>query len=1192
MSCLGLSEEIELDAHSDSPDIDDGEDQDEARELISPFLADEHYLEEPASIQGSAVSTEDATDQFQRGWRVDRRSGDSWMYADEFIDETNDEAFDGTRALDLLQRRVVLDYGSKKTGSKPASEDDDYYPVFRLDFVSIVGLPRRPICRSSHFFDNITISFRHWSAPYSAKHVQGIDFDLSGRTFRIATGATREAWFIVMHPSQRAAGANNPRRRHDTTHTRTALVQGRALMLASYIKDIFLEGELLGEGVEPRWALGGKETQMIAFDKWVIFQTLFMDGWAGFLEKFSVQDDAFWTDHQPAFHAYDYGANINIEVNEGIANLEEETVIRPAYLDGLDDGDDESGDGYEEENSSLPATQQGWGQVGGEEQEGEVDELYSRPTVEAEDNNDSLFVSDRTDDVASQIPLNLGPGYTDADYQDLDDEADANGHDDDDNDNNNGDDDERERRFLEWMNESENADVGQHNGTQLGDQEHQDDGQANSQQQPLSPDTGGSDDVHSRQAPDVSPSSLPRSSASAPATEDQREHDALYSPGLMRLREALEAKYNLDNISHVSYALAVDVHCTAANVYPGTEGRAGPPVCLLADRNRVAGEFYGSNYTFYPLGFHPAYGNFTSDRPPAFLDSDLFTVMKENMSHQNQGADVLSFGFFQGYSNLKRSIRHGPHDLLASHGLATAALTIPSTEAQRTARLKDKQQRLLAQVRGRLTPDNPGASTPFARERQRVEAAMQAKEFAFRFEQVISIDAPRLVRRRRNFSSVLQPIFQLMRLFLKEKQLYAGILRRFNPDIFPGVMVAFAKVMEAAIAEMDRRFREAGSKGLGMALSEGVAALDRLGNFCFTGDPRVLPTKVMRLLGTMDSLKTCGWPFISPRMLDIREGQGLVNLVGWPQLSNGRPVLMHVASLEYHYDRTVASNRHSQLWFAELGGRSIDGIDRMTTFLHEVFQDLWVPETIAFVARQVRRGLNRGIRSGGRSGVGEHGDVNIGNEESAQAMIALEAWEARDSPFKTSNFEKLSAEVLKFDDRSMNESKMVLKTRRDFAEEMFVALMEGGRKGHPGVESIAPTHSTWPSILRAAIQHTRGSFATRAQWVSGIAAAMVSASIEWVPGSHRRRLTHQQVVQLVGAAASATVLAARPDSLKRRALEAEARSVERNPRGSAQYEVFQRDDQEKGPSSSSSQHDGDENALVPAAGGISMGQRP
>ncbi|EXM13735.1 hypothetical protein FOTG_17825 [Fusarium oxysporum f. sp. vasinfectum 25433] len=752
------------------------------------------------------------------------------MYADEFIDEMNDEAFDGTRALDLLQRRVVLDYGSKKTGSKPASEDDDYYPVFRLDFVSIVGLPRRPICRSSHFFDNITISFRHWSAPYVAKHAQGIDFDLSGRTFRIATGATREAWFIVMHPSQRAAGANNPRRRHDITYTRTALIQGRALMLASYIKDIFLEGELLGEGVEPRWALRGKETQIIAFDKWVTFQTLFMDGWTGFLERFSVQDDTFWTDHQPAFHAYDYGANINIEVNEGIANLEEETVIRPAYLDGLDDEFDESDGGYDGESNSVPATQQGWGEIGGEEREDKLDELCDQPTVEVED-NDSLFVSERVDDVTSPIPPTLSPGQIiDAEYRDINSEVDANGP---------------------------------------NDQEHQYDGQDNSQQQPLSPDTGGNDDVYPRQAPDISPSSLPPSSASILATEDQREHNALYSPGLMRLREALKAKYNLDNISHVSYALAVDVHCTAVNPYPGTEGRVSRPVCLLANCNRVAGEFYGNNYTFYLLGFYPAYGNFTSDYPPAFLDNDLFTIIKENISHQNQGADVLSFGFFQGYSNLKRSIRHGPHDLLASHGLATAALTIPSTEAQRTARLKDKQQRLLAQVRGRLTPDNPGASTPFARERQRVEAAMQANEFAFRFEQVISIDAPRLVRRRRNFSSVLQPIFQLMRLFLKEKQLYAGILRRFNPDIFPGVMVAFARVMEAAIAEMDCCFREAGSKGLGMALSEGVAALDRLGNFCFTGDPRVLPTKVMRLLGMMDSLKTCGWPFISPRMLDI-----------------------------------------------------------------------------------------------------------------------------------------------------------------------------------------------------------------------------------------------------------------------------------------------------------------------------------
>ncbi|GKU11238.1 unnamed protein product, partial [Fusarium langsethiae] len=80
MPYLGLSEEVDLDAWSDGPDIDDVEDQDEAREYISPFSADEHYLEEPQSVRGSTVGTEDTTDQFQRGWRIDRRAGDSWMY--------------------------------------------------------------------------------------------------------------------------------------------------------------------------------------------------------------------------------------------------------------------------------------------------------------------------------------------------------------------------------------------------------------------------------------------------------------------------------------------------------------------------------------------------------------------------------------------------------------------------------------------------------------------------------------------------------------------------------------------------------------------------------------------------------------------------------------------------------------------------------------------------------------------------------------------------------------------------------------------------------------------------------------------------------------------------------------------------------------------------------------------------------
>ncbi|EEU33729.1 uncharacterized protein NECHADRAFT_89203 [Fusarium vanettenii 77-13-4] len=663
-------------------------------------------------------------------------------------------------------------------------------------------------------------------------------------------------------------------------------MHGRALLLASYIKDIFLRGELLGKGEE-------------------------------FIEGLSVRGgNTFWLDHQPAFHAYDYGANIKIEINEEIANLEQEQQ-------GEEEEEDSNDDQYphpdaKEDSLFLPVEAHSTTSLSPLSHSFRPDhrEIIGRRRLEdkvghSEEHDLPTTAGARRIIITTSAPLSSGHSHR------LEDKEEGGS----------GEvlgDNKQEERFIRWINESKGAVITHSTGV------------AKAQQQQQGEEEDGLTHQH-RSNSDKEDEEEDHRGAPSSSSGGQGEHDALYSDGLRRLREALEAKYNLDNISHISYALAINIHCTAASTHPG--GGRGPTVCLLANRNRVA------------------------------------------------SADMLSFGFFQGYSNLKRSIHHRPDDLLASHGLATAALTIPSTEAQHTARLRDKQQRLLAQVRGQLTPENPSASTPFARERQRVEAALQANEFAFRFEQVISIDAPRLVRQRQNFNTVLQPIFQLMRLFLKEKQLYAGILRRFPPEIFPGILVAFTKVLEAAIVEIDRRFREGGSKGLGIALSEGIAALDRLGNFCFTGDQRVLPTKVIRLLRTIDSLKTYGWPFLSPRMLDIREGRGLVNLVGWPQLNNRRPVLMHVASLEYHYDRSIAANRHSQLWFAELGGRSIDGIDRMTTFLHEVFRDLWVPEIVAFICRQVRRGLNRSLRGGG-GGLRNDDDIN---NNSAQAMVALGA---------------------------------------------------------------------------------------------------------------------------------------------------------------------------------------------------------
>lgn len=85
---------------------------------------------------------------------------------------------------------------------------------------------------------------------------------------------------------------------------------------------------------------------------------------------------------------------------------------------------------------------------------------------------------------------------------------------------------------------------------------------------------------------------------------------------------------------------------------------------------------------------------------------------------------------------------------------------------------------------------------------------------------------------------------------MKEKGSYTGVLCKFPPVVFPGVLISFARVLELVLAEIACRSYTKGDLGLGLALSEGTAVLDRLGNFCFTGDPKVLPVTVLGAQGT------------------------------------------------------------------------------------------------------------------------------------------------------------------------------------------------------------------------------------------------------------------------------------------------------------------------------------------------------
>lgn len=144
-----------------------------------------------------------------------------------------------------------------------------------------------------------------------------------------------------------------------------------------------------------------------------------------------------------------------------------------------------------------------------------------------------------------------------------------------------------------------------------------------------------------------------------------RNTDTHYSGGLLSLQIELESRYELGNVSTISYALVVNLH-----YIEGPGRRQGMVACILADRNKLAREYYDNkDYTFFLLGFHPAYSNISSLSPPFFLLYNQLNALKQRIYTDNNGAKVITFSHFQAYnSKLKQSIQNWLDNLLAARG--------------------------------------------------------------------------------------------------------------------------------------------------------------------------------------------------------------------------------------------------------------------------------------------------------------------------------------------------------------------------------------------------------------------------------------------------------------------------------------------------------------------------------------------
>ncbi|KAL3290678.1 hypothetical protein RB213_000964 [Colletotrichum asianum] len=502
------------------------------------FTPGDMWQSEDEDNEGEDGGARGTTRETQR-WAIDHSTGHHRLQGDIvetaacFIQRVLAKDFKSTDVLKMMQEKHTIDFGSRRAGCTQARPSDGFFPQFYLDFFSVVSKPGRPISRHSRpIFNNITMSFQRWSAPYGAKHVSRIPFNVTRRTFRIAQASTRKTWFIVMHPAGEKSGMPMP----------------LACELASYITGVFQSPALLGEGIQ-------------RLNWWMAFQEAFMEGWAAWSGRHSGAT-SFWARHEPAFHAYDYGANIEIEVSEELYDLPRERHC------AMDDSEDEE-DGEE--------TGGGW--------------------VDDDDDDETLRLEELS--VADDGPRRA----------------------------------EVEGRIFD-------------------------------------------------------------------------ECD-----GLQKLVLELETRFQLENITAVSYALAICINSDRT-----TKADRLETCYLLANRNMLAREFASTcDYTFYPQAFHLVY--------------------------------------FQGYSNIKRSVRYSPHNLLATKGYATGALTMPTSDAGATSAAREKRERLLRIIRG------PNKLKPFARERQQIDVAVEAKEVAFQLKQVMSLDVRRMTSAERTFKTVIRPIF-------------------------------------------------------------------------------------------------------------------------------------------------------------------------------------------------------------------------------------------------------------------------------------------------------------------------------------------------------------------------------------------------------------------------------------------------
>jgi hypothetical protein len=99
---------------------------------------------------------------------------------------------------------------------------------------------------------------------------------------------------------------------------------------------------------------------------------------------------------------------------------------------------------------------------------------------------------------------------------------------------------------------------------------------------------------------------------------------------------------------------------------------------------------------------------------------------------------------------------------------------------------------------------------------------------------------------------------------------------------------------------------------------------------------------------------------VDPALLGLGSNTGVasMNRQKWPYREDKKvPLLLHTSAIRFHYGERVFSGYESGLWFKQLTSALHTQGGWLCDFLHELVGKLWVPQTAAFMATQLRRAV-------------------------------------------------------------------------------------------------------------------------------------------------------------------------------------------------------------------------------------------